>query len=41
MFGTMKDFENLVAAIHDKSKLSGREVGGVGGVEKSILQMFT
>lgn len=27
IFGTMKDFENLVAAIHDKGKLKGRWVG--------------
>lgn len=24
IFGTMEDFENLLAAIHDKGKLSGR-----------------
>ena len=27
IFGTMKDFENLVAAIHDKGKFNGRWVG--------------
>ena len=27
IFGTMEDFENLVAAIHDKGKLNGRWVG--------------
>lgn len=41
MFGTMEDFENLLAAIHDKGKLSGREVGREVGVEKSVLQMLT
>ena len=34
IFGTMKDFENLVAAIHDKGKLDGR---WVGWVEKNIF----
>lgn len=35
IFGTMKDFENLVAAIHDKGKPNGLWVRGVA-FEKSI-----
>lgn len=31
IFGTMKDFEDLVAAIHDKGKLNGRWVAEGGG----------
>lgn len=36
VFGTMKDFENLVAAIHDKGKGNGK-CGGTGTRVDSIM----
>lgn len=40
IFGTMKDFESLVAAIHDKGKPNGRWGGRVGAEESNSVNAY-